>query len=31
MSGGEVRPPLIPLSTAEQAQLAADLAAAGLC
>ena len=31
MSGGAVRPPLIPLSTAEQAQLAADLAATGLC
>jgi 4-hydroxy-tetrahydrodipicolinate synthase len=31
MSGGPVRPPLIPLSTAEQAALAADLAAAGLC
>jgi 4-hydroxy-tetrahydrodipicolinate synthase len=30
MSGGAVRPPLIPLSTAEQAQLAGDLAATGL-
>jgi 4-hydroxy-tetrahydrodipicolinate synthase len=30
MSGGAVRPPLIPLSAAERAQLAAGLAAAGL-
>jgi 4-hydroxy-tetrahydrodipicolinate synthase len=31
MSGGAVRPPLMSLSAAEQAALAADLAAAGLC
>ena len=31
MSGGAVRPPLASLSPAEQAALAADLAAAGLC
>jgi len=30
MSGGAVRPPLVPLSAAEQAALAADLSAAGL-
>lgn len=30
MSGGAVRPPLVPLSPAERAELAADLAAAGL-
>jgi dihydrodipicolinate synthase/N-acetylneuraminate lyase len=31
MSGGPVRPPLVSLTTAQQAALAADLAAAGLC
>jgi len=31
MSGGPVRPPLISLTAAERAALAADLAAAGLC
>jgi dihydrodipicolinate synthase/N-acetylneuraminate lyase len=30
LSGGPVRPPLVPLTGAEQAALAADLAAAGL-
>jgi dihydrodipicolinate synthase/N-acetylneuraminate lyase len=30
MSGGAVRPPLIPLSAADRAALAADLGAAGL-
>jgi len=30
MSGGAVRPPLVPLSPAQRAELAADLAAAGL-
>jgi len=30
MSGGPVRPPLVPLTAAEQAAMAADLAAAGL-
>ena len=31
MSGGPVRPPLVSLTAADQAALAADLAAAGLC
>jgi dihydrodipicolinate synthase/N-acetylneuraminate lyase len=31
MSGGRVRPPLVSLTAAQQAALAADLAAAGLC
>ena len=31
MSGGAVRPPLVSLTAAEQAELGADLAAAGLC
>jgi hypothetical protein len=31
MSGGPVRPPLVSLTAAQQAALADDLAAAGLC